>query len=166
MKSLMLKETILNDLKQAMKDKAEVKLSTLRMLIAAMQNREIEKKARLRKSGSGENVETVGMLTDEEILDAIRSEVKKRRDAIAEFQKAGRIDLSDKESAELAILQRYLPPEIGDEVIISVIKEIVDSMKATQKDFGRVMGEAMKRVKGQASGDRVGALVKQLLISQ
>ena len=159
----MLKDTISNDLKQAMKDKEEIKLSTLRMLIAAIRNREIEKKAKLRKAASDVDVEVAGMLTDEEILDAIRSEVKKRRDAIAEFQKASRTDLADKESAELDILQRYLPPELGDDEIVVVIKEIVSVTGATQKDFGRVMGEAMKRLKGKASGDRVGALLKQLL---
>ncbi|MDZ4260253.1 MAG: GatB/YqeY domain-containing protein, partial [Candidatus Sungbacteria bacterium] len=139
----MLKETISNDLTQAMKRKEEVIMSTLRMLIATMRNREIEKKTKLRKAGSVEDIEAVGMLTDEEILDSIRSEVKKRRDAIAEFQKASRTDLVDKESAELDILQHYLPPELRDDEIIVVIKEIVSAMGATQKDFGRVMGITM-----------------------
>lgn len=159
----MLKETISNDLKQAMKEKDEVTLSTLRMLIAAIRNREIEKKTKLRKSGSIEDVDTAGMLDDEEIFDAMRSEVKKRRDAIAEFQKASRLDLVDRESAELDVLERYLPPELGDKEIMLVIKEIVDSTGAAQKDFGRVMGMAMNRLKGKASGDRVGALLKQML---
>lgn len=159
----MMKETISNDLRQAMKEKDEVMLSTLRMLIAAIRNREIEKKAKLRKSGSTEDVDVVGVLDDEEIFDAMRSEVKKRRDAIAGFQKASRLDLADKESAELDILQHYLPPELGDKEIMLVIKGIIDSTGATQKDFGRVMGMVMSRLKGQASGDRVGTLLKQQL---
>ena len=159
----MLKETITSDLKEAMRSKDEVRLGTLRMLISFMRNREIEKKAKLRKAGFVEDVEVAGALNDEEVFDAIRSEVKKRRDAIAEFQKAGRTDLTDKESAELTVLQAYLSPEVGDDEIAAVVREVVDAMSATQKDFGKVMGEAMKRLKGQASGDRVSAEVKKIL---
>lgn len=155
-----LKEKISEDIKNAMKQKEELKLSVLRMLTAAMHNRSIEK----RSKGAGEE------LTEEEIVAAIRAEAKKRKDAVIEFEKGGRKDLAEKEAAELVILETYLPAEMADEDLEKIVKEVVGSMgEVTQKDFGRAMSEVMKRVKGlpaqagQASGDRVSTAVKKLL---
>ncbi len=136
-----------------MRAKNELKLSVLRMLSAAMHNRELEKRAR---TGKPEE------LSEEEVGAVIRSEVKKRRDAIEEFGKGGRRDLADKEAAELKILEVYLPQELTNEEVEKIVKEVVGSMgELTPKDFGRVMGEVMKRVKGQASGDRVSGAVRK-----
>lgn len=146
---------IQNDIKEAMRSKNELRLSVLRMLSSSMHNRELEKRARTGKTEE---------LNDEEIVVVLRSEVKKRRDAIVEFEKGGRKDLADKESAELKILEKYLPQEISDEEIEKIVHGVIGQMgDVSQKDFGRVMGEAMKRVKGQASGDRVSGAVKRLL---
>ena len=95
-----LKQKIVEDQKSAMRAGNAPRLSTIRLLSAAISNREIE----LRKKDIG--------LSDEEILDVIGAEARKRKDAIAEFQNAGRTEMADKESAELAILQEYLPPEM------------------------------------------------------
>jgi hypothetical protein len=150
-----MKEKILQDMKEAMRSKDELKLSVLRMLSSAIHNKELEKRA---KSGKAEE------LTEEEAAAVIRSEAKKRRDAIAEFEKGGRKDLAEKESAELKILEEYLPQELPDVEIEKIILEVIGQLKEiTQKDFGRVMGEVMKRVRGQASGNRVGAMVKKFL---
>ena len=160
----MLKKTIEDEIKQAMKAREEAKLCTLRMMISAVRNREIEKRAKLVKSGAEGDVDVLGFLTDDEVLDTVRSEVKKRKDAIAEYEKANRPELADKESGELAILQAYLPAEIGDDEVERVVQEVILALgDVTIKDFGRVMGEAMKRLKGQASGDRIGAMVKKHL---
>lgn len=150
-----MKEKILADLKAAMRAKDERRLSVLRMLSSAIHNKELEKRA---KSGKAEE------LTEEETITVVRSEVKKRRDAIAEFEKGGRKDLADQESAELQILEAYLPQELSDEEIEKVVKGVVAELGVSDpKQFGRIMGEVMKRVKGQASGDRVSAAVKKLL---
>jgi hypothetical protein len=150
-----MKEKILQDIKEAMRYKDELKLSVLRMLSSAIHNKELEKRT---KSGKAEE------LTEEEAAAVIRSEAKKRRDAIAEFEKGGRKDLAEKESAEFKILEEYLPQELPDVEIEKIILEVIGQLKEiTQKDFGRVMGEVMKRVRGQASGNRVGAMVKKFL---
>lgn len=177
-----LKQTIENELKEALRNKEELKLSVLRMLSAAIHNKEIEKRTKLSKNPEvkdlaaqsllGEprsNFEKVGRekeseLNEEETLGVIRSEAKKRKDSIVEFEKGGRKDLVDKESAELKILEAYLPKEMGDGELEKIVGEAVAGMSGvTAKDFGRVMGEVMKKVKGQASGDRVSAVVKKLL---
>ncbi len=145
----MLKEKIQADAKAAMKAKDELRLSVLRLLSSAIHNREIEKH---------------GELTEEEIVAAIRSELKKRKDAAEQFLKGGRKELADKEAAEAKILETYLPGELPDEEIEKVAREAIAILgEVTQKDFGRVMGEVMKRVKGQASGDRISAAVRKFL---
>lgn len=147
-------EKITEDLKNAMREKNELKLSVLRMATSAMKNKQIEKRAK-----GGEDA-----LTDEEALAVFRSEVKKRRDAIGEYTKAGRAELAEKESQELVMLEAYLPRELSDEEVLRHAKEAVAHLgSATIKDFGKVMGEAMKRVGGRASGDRVSAAVKKIL---
>ncbi|HCE86330.1 MAG TPA: aspartyl-tRNA amidotransferase [Candidatus Jacksonbacteria bacterium] len=148
-------DKIQNDIKDAMRAKDELRLSVLRMLSSAIHNREIEKKT---KSGEPE-------LSDEEILAVIRSEVKKRRDAVDGFTKGGRMDMAEKEQAESKILESYLPQELSDEEIEKIVKEVIMSMgEVTAKDFGKVMGMVIKKIGGQAGGNRVSAMVKKLLI--
>lgn len=150
-----LKENIQNDIKEAMKARDGLKLSVLRMLSSSIKNKELEKRG---KTGKEE------VLNDEEILAAIRTEVKRRKDAANEFTKGGRRDLAEKEIAESKILETYLPAEMPDEELEKIAKEVVTSLgEVTQKDFGRVMGEVMKIVRGRASGDRISALVKKTL---
>ncbi len=94
----------------------------------------------------------------------MRSEVKKCRDAIAEFEKGGRPDLVEKEKQELSILETYLPAELDDAAIGAIVKSVVAEFGSVgAKDFGRVMGEVMKRLKGRASGDRVSRAVAAAL---
>lgn len=154
---------IQNDIKEAMRSKDELRLSVLRMLSSAIHNRELEKRA---KTGKAEE------LNEEEIVAVIRSESKKRRDAIVEFEKGNRKDLAEKELAELKILETYLPKEISDQEIEKIVREVVIQLgavtekpfdKAQGRDFGRVMGEAMKKIRGQASGDRVSGAVRRIL---
>lgn len=159
----MLKQKIELDAKTALKQQEGDLVSTLRMLLAAIQNREIEKRTRLNKKGGGENLDKTE-LADEEVLEVVRQEAKKRRDAIEGYEKGGRTDAAERERRELAILQSYLPQEIPDEELEKVVGEVIAGLGAvTEKDFGRVMGEIMKRAKGQVSGDRVSNAVRKIL---
>ena len=160
----MLKENITQHIKEALRNKDILRLSVLRMLLSAMNNKSIEKRTRLAKSGSvAADLEKLSELSDEEILEVIRSEGKKRHDAIEGFSKGGRTDLAEKESQELKILGEYLPKELSDEEIEKTIQEVVAGLgDVTQKDFGRIMSEVVKKIKAQASGDRVSAAVKKI----
>ncbi len=146
-----LKKTIESEMRAALKAKNAEHLGVFRMLLAAFKNREIEKRGK-----GGEET-----LNEDETMAVLKSEVKKRRDSIAEFQKAGRTDLAEKETAELAVLEPYLPAEMSDEEIEKLLLPMVKG--ASADDFGKVMGQAMKAVAGKASGDRVNAIVKRLL---
>lgn len=147
-----LKEKISRDLKTAMKNSEAFSLSTLRMLWAAISNKEIE----LRKKNVG--------LSDQEVLEVIAYEAKKRKDAAAEYKKGGREDLAKKEEEELLILSGYLPPELGEEEIIRVVKEgIREAGAAGEKDFGKVMKIVMPTLRGKASGDKIAKLLKEEL---
>ncbi|MEK7090303.1 MAG: GatB/YqeY domain-containing protein [Patescibacteria group bacterium] len=150
-----LKEKIRSDTKNALKARAETRLSTLRLLLAAVSNKEIE----LRKKDVG--------LSDEEVLDVVKSESKKRRDSITEFKKGGREDLVKKESEESEILSEYLPPELPDEEVARIIDEAIrETGAASQADFGKAMKTAMAVLKGRVSGDRVSNLLRQKLAKQ
>lgn len=126
-------------------------LDTLRMALASIRNREIEKR------GKGDD----SVLTEDEVMAVLRSEVKKRRDAAEEYRKAGREELAAKEETERMIIEKYLPQELPDEEIEKLLRPLAEG--AETKDFGRVMGAAMKAVANRASGDRVSAVLRQLL---
>lgn len=144
--------TIRDDLKTALKERDAFRSSVLRMALAAASNKEIQ----LLKKGVG--------LSDEEVREVIRVEVKKRKDAAAEFSKGGREDLAVKETKEAEILSAYLPPEMSDKEIERVVKEGIREAGATGKaDFGKVMKTVMPVLKGKASGDRISAILGELL---
>lgn len=147
----MLKAKLQNELKQAMLAKDTVKTSVLRMLISAMGYFEIQK-------GAGYSA------TDEDATSIIQKGVKERRDSITQFQAAGREDLVQKEQEELRILAIYLPEEMDEETLKSLIDEAVAQTGAsTQTDMGRVMGALMPRLKGRADATRVSTLVRDKL---
>ena len=149
-----LKDHIGEDIKAALRAKDELRLMTLRMLSSAFHNRSIEKRSK------GEPEE----LSEEELLSLVRSEGKKRKDAIIEFERGNRADLAEKEKRELAILEAYLPLELDDAALGEVVQDVISSFgPVTKKDFGRIMGEIMKRIHGTASGDRVSAKVKEAI---
>lgn len=148
----MLKQKITEDLKQSLKSGDALRLSTLRMLSAAIANKEIE----LRKKDTG--------LSDDEVLAVINSEMKKRRDAAAEYKKGGREESAKKEEAEAAILKEYLPPEIPEEELREMIKKAITESGAKDiKDFGKVMKLIMPQVKGRAGGAKISQILKEEL---
>lgn len=134
----------------AMRKQEAARLSALRMLKAALMNREVEKSRRL---------------DDAESLQVVSSLVKQRRDSIEQFVKGGRQDLADKEAAEIAILERYLPPPADPGVLERAVADAIAETGATSpKDMGRVMKAAMARLTGQTvDGKLVNELVKKKL---
>ena len=163
-----LKQAIQNDLIRAVKEGDEITRSTLRMVLAFLHNREIEKKTKLKKQGKIEDeVIKEGELIDEEIIEVIFSEVKKRKEAIEGFEKGKREDLIKKEKAELEILQAYLPEQLSEEEIRKLTKSAIEKVGAEEmKDMGKVMGEIMPKVKGKADGGMVSRIVKELLSTE
>ena len=146
----MLIEQIEIDLKGAMKEKNELKLGTLRMLKAAIKNKEIEKK--------------VKSLSDPEVLEAIQKQVKQRKDSIADFEKANRQDLVKKEASEITILEQYLPKPLTEAELKALVQKAVQTVGAkTKADTGKVMKEVVGKVKGQADGSMISKLVKENL---
>lgn len=162
-----LKEKISEDLKGALKEKRELEVSVLRLLQAAIVNREKEKRAKIAKGREKikeEELAKESQLTDEEVIEVISSEIKKRKEAILEFEKGGREDLVAKEKTELEVLQKYLPDQLSEEEIKKLAKEAVEKTGATEpKDMGKVMAELMPKVKGRAEGGLVSKIVKELL---
>jgi len=152
-----LKEKIQEDLNSAIKSKREIETSTLRMLSAAILNKEKEKRY---KSGKSEDIP----LIDEEIIEVVFNEVKKRKEAIELYEKGNRQELADKEKKEAEILQKYLPEQLTEEEVKKLVKEAIAKVGAKeQKDMGKVMAELMPQVKGKADGGLVSKVVKELL---
>jgi uncharacterized protein YqeY len=147
-----LKEKIKADLKEAMKSGDNFKRDVLRFLDSAVKNAEIEKK----KKEEG--------LNDEETIEVISHSIKQRRDSISQYEKGGRQDLADKEKKELEILSAYLPEQLGEEKIREIIKGVISQTGASlPQDIGKVMGAAMKQMKGSTDGNIVRKIVEEEL---
>lgn len=162
-----IKEKIKKDFKKALKERKEIEVSTLRMLNAAVINWEKEKRYKLSKAKPDlkeKDLEKESQLIDEEIIEVVFSEVKKRKEAISEFEKGKREDLVRKEKKEMEILKRYLPEQLSKEEIKKLAKETIEKIGAESiKDLGRVMGQLMPKLKGRAEGSLVSKIVKEIL---
>ncbi|MFZ5547630.1 MAG: GatB/YqeY domain-containing protein [Pseudomonadota bacterium] len=144
-----LKERITEDMKAAMRAKESDRLSTIRMLLAACKQKEVD-----------ERVE----LDDTAVIGIVDKLIKQRKDSIAAFQQAGRTDLVDKESAEVAVLNAYLPQRLSADEILAEVTAIVAELGASGPgDMGKVMGAAKARLAGKADMGQVSAAVKQAL---
>ncbi|NBC18218.1 MAG: GatB/YqeY domain-containing protein [Bacteroidetes bacterium] len=140
------------DLKDAMRAKDRVRLRTIRSLRTALTEKEIE----LRSSSEA--------MSDEDALRVVQKQAKQRRDAIEQYAEAGREDLVRKEEEELEIIETYLPEQLGDDAIRKVLHEIIAATgAASPRDMGKVMGAAMKRLRGRADGRRINELAQELL---
>ncbi|MCF1684384.1 GatB/YqeY domain-containing protein [Tetragenococcus halophilus] len=138
-----------DDMKAAMKGKDKESLQVIRMLKASLQN---------------EKINLGRDLTDEEELAIISREMKQRRDSLAEFEKVGRDDLAEKTKSEIAIVERYLPAQLTEDEIRQLVSQAIEQTGASSpKEFGKVMGVVMPKVKGKADGNQVNAIVKELL---
>lgn len=148
----MQKAQLQEELKQSMLAKDAVKTSVLRMLVSAIGYYEIQ------KGGAGYEA------SEEDVLNVIQSEAKKRRDAIEQYQNANRQDLADKEKQELDILQSYLPAQMEEEEVRKLVTNAVAQTNASSPaDMGKVMGVLMPQVKGKADGALVSRLVREAL---
>ena len=163
----MFKDKIIQNLKIALKEKREIEVSVLRMLLAAILNKEKEKRYRLNKEKpdlAQEELEKESQLTEEEITSIVSIEAKKRKEAIMAFEKGERKDLAEKEKKELDILKKYLPEQLSEEELYQTIKQVITETGVKEiKDMGKVMKEVMPRVVGRAQGNRVSEIVKELL---
>ncbi len=145
-----LREKIKNDFKEAFKAKEISRLSVLKMLNAAIANAEIAK-----------NREE---LSEEELIGVISSEAKKRKDAIEQYEKAGRENLAGKEKEELEILKNYLPEQLSEEKIREFVQKTIKKIGAdSSADFGKAMGKIAPQLKGKADGAIIAKIVKEEL---
>ncbi len=144
-----LKEQLQNDLKTAMKAKNTVKRDTIRFLMSALKQIEVDKRVEL---------------NDEDIIKIIQKSVKQREDSMTQYKNAGREDLFQKELKEANILKEYLPAQLDENELINIVKEAMKEVNASSmKDIGKVMGLAIKKSAGKADGKRINSIVKNLL---
>lgn len=142
-------ERIAADYKEALKAGDKNKVSVLRMIKSSMKYKEIEKKA---------------PLTDEEIQAILMLFVKRAKESIEQFSKAGREDLVEKEKGESLVVQDYLPKQLGEDELRRIVKDVISEERASgPKDTGKVMKAAMAKLKGQADGKLVNIIVKEML---
>lgn len=145
----MLKEKLLEDLKISMRDKNVVRKNTVQMVRAAIL--QIEK-------------DTGSVVDDNKIIDIIAKEMKKKKDAMQDFEKAGRQDLIDQTNEEMKVLEDYLPKQLSKEEIKEIVSKVVEEVGATSlRDMGIVMKEAKAKIGAGADGKTINEVVKELL---
>ena len=146
-----LKQILLSDMKGAMKSKDSLKVDTLRLIISEIKNKEID---------------LHDEMGDAEITALLTTQIKKRKEAAAMYEKGGRTDLKEKEEKEIIIIQAYLPEQVGEEELTRRIQEVIAETGAQgPKDMGKVMKVVVPEFKGKAEGDQIRALVTKLLSS-
>ena len=144
-----MRDRIENDIRQAMRSRDQVRLDALRYLKSALQMVEKTK---------GESLDDAG------VVEVVTKQVNDRRESIRMFEQGNRADLVAKESAELAVLEVYLPPQMSDEELAALVRQVVEEVgAATIRDKGKVMGRLMPQVRGKADGTKVNALVTEIL---
>lgn len=150
----MLRTRLNDELKQAMRAKDQCAVSTLRLILAALKDRDIAARGKGKSDG----------ISEEEILDVLQKMVRQRQDSIELYQKGNRQDLADKEAAEIEVIQRFLPKQLDEAETMSAVSEVIGELEASSiKDMGRVMGALKQRFAGRMDFGRAGALVKQRL---
>jgi uncharacterized protein YqeY len=146
-----LKQTLLSDLKGAMKSRDSLKVDTLRLIVSEIKNREIDLHEEL---------------GDEAITALLTTQIKKRKEAAAMYEQGGRTDLKEKEEKEIAIIQVYLPEQVGEEELKQRIQAVIAETGAQgPKDMGKVMKVVVPEFKGKAEGDQIRKIVTELLNS-
>jgi len=155
----MLKEQITKDVISAMKSRDTETAGVLRMLMSAVNAKEKDKKYK----ASLEN-KTALDLTDEDVIEAVSSEIKKRKDAVVLYEQGNRPELAAKEKKEIEILQKYLPEQLALGELEKLIKESIERVGAKEmKDMGRVMADLSSKIKGRADGAQVSKIIKEFL---
>lgn len=144
-----LKKKLQEDLKTAMREKDSFKRDTIRFLMSAIKQVEVDSRKEL---------------SDEDIIKIIQKSIKQREESAVQYKEAGREDLYDKETKEAEILKSYLPKQLSDEELEAEVKKIIEEVGATSlKDMGKIMGVATKKLAGVADGKRINQMVKKIL---
>ncbi len=145
-----LKERLMADFKQSLKDRDEVKKNTVSLARAAIKQYEVDNRVELE---------------DADILKILQKQVKMRKDALADFEKAGRTDLADAYKAEIKILETYLPEQISQDAILDVVKAVAAELgiEGGKQNIGKLMGPAMGKLKGLADGNDVRKAIEEFL---
>lgn len=144
-----MREKILNDLKEAMKNQEKTKLSVIRMVKGSMQMEELNLKR---------------PLTDEEVVMVISKQIKTRKESIVEFEKGNRQDLIDQTNAEIEILNTYMPEQLSEEEVLKIIEEAFNEVNPTSpSDMGKIMGLVSPKLRGKADMSFVSKIIKEKL---
>jgi len=163
----MLKAQIQQNSTEALKSGEHFNLGVLRMLLASILTKEKEKRYKIAKEKqdmSEESLVKESELTEEQILEVISSEIKKRKDAIVLYEQGNRPELADREKREIEILKKYLPEQLSDEDLRKLIAESIKKTGAGEmKDMGKIMADLMPKVKGKADNSEISKIVKELL---
>ncbi|MFC4352303.1 GatB/YqeY domain-containing protein [Fodinicurvata halophila] len=150
----MLREDLTTALKEAMKSKDQTTLSTVRLILAALKDRDIQ----ARTDGNSDG------LSEDQILEMLQKMVKQRRESVDFYEKGGRADLVEKEKAEIKVIERFLPQPMSEEEIRTAVDQAVSRLGADSvKDMGRVMGDLKQRYAGRMDFTRASQMVKQQL---
>lgn len=150
----MMREELNDSLKKAMLSKDKTALSTIRLILAALKDRDIQ----ARTAGNGDGV------NDDEILEMLQKMVRQRRDSMEMYEKGGRQDLVQKEQAEIEVIERFLPQPLSDEETAAAIAGLIEELEASSiKDMGRVMGALKERYAGKMDFGKASQQVKSIL---
>ncbi len=144
-----LSEKLMADLKESMKNKDSIKKSVVTLIRAAVKQKEVDDRV---------------TLTDDDIQDIISKQLKQRKDALVDFERAGRQDLVDETNQEIEIIASYLPQQLTDEELETIVADAIKEINAqSMKDMGKIMGIVNEVAKGRADGKRISDLTKKLL---
>jgi hypothetical protein len=146
---LTLIERIQNDIKDSLRGNKALRVSVMRLLLAAVKNKEIALKRPLENA---------------EVIDTVAAQIKLRRESVEGFLSGGRSEMAEKEQQEILILQEYMPPQLSDRDVRAIIdKAIADTQATSIKDIGKIMAAIMPHIKGRADGAAVNRIVKEKL---
>jgi hypothetical protein len=163
----MLKQDIHNSATEALKSGDKITAGTLRMLLASVISKEKEKRYKISKDKPEATEDILAKeseLTDEQVIEVVSSEIKKRKDAIALYEQGKRPELAEKEQKEIEVLKKYLPEQLSEEELKKMVEESVARVGAKEiKDMGKVMADLNPKMKGKADGGQVSKIVKEIL---
>lgn len=145
-----LKDRLMEDMKVSMRNKETLKKSVITMVRASVKQKEVDDRVEL---------------TDDDVIELIAKQLKQRKDALVEFEKAEREDLITQTNAEIEILASYLPQQLTDEELEAVVRDAITEVNAqSMKDMGKIMGKVMAVAKGKVDGKRINEMVKKVLV--
>jgi len=162
-----LKQQIQNSTTEALKSKDSFVVGTLRMLLASIITKEKDKRYRISKEHPDfveDKLVKESELTDEQIIEVISSEIKKRKDAIVLYEQGNRPELAEREKKEIEILIKYLPEQLSEDELRKLVQESIAKVGATEmRDTGKIMADLNPKIKGKADNSEISKIIKELL---